>query len=237
MHRPKLIYLARRNPILEREQFVSRWRQHGDLGMSMPRWKNVWRYVHCDVLPEADNAPGVDHGHDGVGLVWHRSPETRRAHREDTSSQAVMENDERETFAEMVQDFCALYEEFPVVDCGESEGFKIFRFLKRRENISADEFRDEWSRLCADLVLRSGDLRSRLKKYVQNHQSPPEGRGWGLGYDLVEELWFGSIEDAVRTQADIVANGPLSAAIERSVSDIVTVITNEVVLYQVPERD
>lgn len=46
---PKLIYLARRNPVLTREGFTAKWRQHGALGMSMPQWGNIRRYVHCDV--------------------------------------------------------------------------------------------------------------------------------------------------------------------------------------------
>ena len=58
MLRPKLIYLARRNPALTREAFVPRWPRHGALGMSLPRWRNIWRYVHCDVLAEGDGLPG-----------------------------------------------------------------------------------------------------------------------------------------------------------------------------------
>jgi hypothetical protein len=81
---PKLIYLARRNPGLTRAGFTARWRQHGALGMSMPRWINIRRYVHCDV--QQPGVPGIDETYDGVGLIWHRSPEARARHRADNSS-------------------------------------------------------------------------------------------------------------------------------------------------------
>lgn len=66
---PKLIYLAQRRPDLSREGFVTLWRQHGALGMSRPRWKNIARYAHCDVLDAGADIPGISNDYDGVGLI------------------------------------------------------------------------------------------------------------------------------------------------------------------------
>jgi NAD(P)-dependent dehydrogenase (short-subunit alcohol dehydrogenase family) len=66
---PKLIYLAKRNPGLSRPQFLKRWRRHGMLGMSLPRWKNISRYVHCDVLHPTTDAAALNDEYDGVARV------------------------------------------------------------------------------------------------------------------------------------------------------------------------
>ena len=210
--RPKLMYLARRNPALSREQFTPRWRQHGALGMSMPRWKNIWRYVHCDVIAG---------DYDGVGIVWHRSPDTRRAHREDTSSQAAMEADEVQTFDGLVGNFCALLEERQVL--AGSAPVKLIRFHQRPGEVR-DGFVADWAASQAEMLMRQPGVDGRLRAYVQNHALPSEsGRPWGLRYDYVEELWFDTIEAARDAELAL-----------RVGSDcVVAVLTNEVVLYQV----
>src|SRR5690242_5233128 len=95
--RPKLIYLARRHPSIAATDFTARWRRHGALGMSLPRWRNIWRYTQCDVVPWARAPLPSASEYDGVGLVWYRSAETRAAHVDD-ADRAVMARDELETF-------------------------------------------------------------------------------------------------------------------------------------------
>jgi hypothetical protein len=220
MIRPKLMYLARRNPTLSREQFTPRWRQHGALGMSMPRWKNIWRYVHCDVLPES----GSDY--DGVGIVWHKSPEARLAHRQDTSSQATMEADELQTFDQLVVNFCALMEEGAVKAPQPSAGFKLIRFATCRGQISRD---DLWASAKAHAnSLSATPVGRSMRGLTQNFALPSEtGRPWGLAYDYIEEIWFDSVDDAAYARAQLQSAFP-------DVCDgraHVAVITNEVVLY------
>lgn len=237
MCRPKLIYLARRSPALAREAFAARWRQHGALGMSMPRWKNVWRYTQCDVLSDADGVAGVDHRYDGVALIAQRSLEHRRAHFGDRSSQHVMEVDEAETFAERVANFCAPYDARLVFETGEEAGFKIFRFLQRSANISPYDFNGEWATQWQESVLRLPDFRSITSSYVQNHRAPVEGLSWGLDYDIVEELTFGSLAQAALVQERLIADSRLHEAMAWGVNRAVTVITNEVVLSGPPGKD
>jgi hypothetical protein len=220
MIRPKLMYLARRNPALSREQFTPRWRQHGALGMSMPRWKNIWRYVHCDVLPES----GSDY--DGVGIVWHKSPEARLAHRQDTSSQARMEADELQTFDQLVVNFCALMEERVVEEPQQSARIKLIRFATCQEPVSRGDLqasaRAHASNLSAMPVGRS------MRGLTQNFAMPSEsGRPWGLPYDYIEEIWFDSVQDAARARAEL--QGAFPGVCDGRAP--VAIITNEVVLY------
>lgn len=218
---PKLIYLARRNPALSREAFTRRWRQHGALGMSRPRWKNIARYVHGDVLDSDD--------HDGIGLIWHRSRAARAAHLADSDSRLQMERDEIETFAEPVVNVCLLAREYvllrPPRSSISSGGMadpaapvKLTRFLGTRGTADSTELR--W-RLEAEGIVLHG--------HVINLALPPERReAWGLRHACVEELWFASREDARR--AAVVA----AAAPGMQIGDI-TVLTRDVLLYEIQE--
>lgn len=223
---PKLLYLARRNPALTREQFTPRWRQHGALGMSMPRWKNIWRYAHCDVVADLSGDP---QGYDGVGIVWHKSPETRRAHREDSSSQGAMEADEVETFDQLVGNFCVLLQEREVMNDSGQAPFKLMRFGQRHAAITHDRMVEEFSPAYAAALLKAAGVEARVRAYVQNHAMPSEsGRPWGLRYDFIDELWFDSVDDA--RAAELAARQVAPSFVRETLR---VVLTNEVVLYQV----
>ena len=110
--RPKLIYFARRNPALDPAAFVARWQQHGRLGMSLPRWRNIWRYEQCDRMPGTSNDADDC---DGVALVWYRDHASRLAHGADEAGRAIMRTDESKTFAEPVAQVSLLTDESIVV--------------------------------------------------------------------------------------------------------------------------
>ena len=173
---PKLIYLTRRHPALDRTEFTARWRQHGRLGMSRPRWKNIARYVHCDIeLPSPDLRNILD-DYDGIGMIWHRSPTHRAAHLADATSRAEMEADEAETFATSIGQVCTVVREEIVQAPDAGAVWKLVRFAASPEASPVPSS-------CTGLVL--------------NRPLPPEtGNGWGLSCALIEEFWFASREAA-----------------------------------------
>ena len=179
--KPKLIYLARRQPTLTRDEFILRWRRHGALGMSLPRWTNVWRYTHNDISPEDRSR-----SYDGVGMVWHRSPEARLAHREDRTSQSAMERDELETFDDLIARSCALYREEVVVAPSLGKRTKVIRL---------------WE---GDPGTASGIANSACG-FVRNRRMPPQTAAWGLPYALIEELWFADAAAAMDALGDRLA--------------------------------
>ncbi len=193
---PKLIYLARRHPSFARNAWTARWRRHGALGMSLPRWKNVARYVHCDVLEPSPAQRAYLSDHDGVGLIWHRSLAHRDAHFADTSSQTVMEQDEAETFAGWIADRCLSAREEVFVPPPEG-GVKLVCFLWNVPGMVTP------ARACG---------------HVRNTPLPPvrEG-GWGLDCDLVEEFWFANPEDADAAARDMRLAAPSLAVLCREV--------------------
>jgi hypothetical protein len=201
---PKLIYLARRHPALTREQFVGRWRQHGALGMSLPRWRNIAHYVHCDVLD--------DSCYDAIGLIWHRSPNHRAAHIADTSSRLEMESDERATFARPIVQDCLIAREYVqrAPPTARPSAAKVFVFADAIDASAA-----------AQRHARIADLAYAPSVVLYNHALPPErGTAWGLRYASVEEYGFDDLPAAQR-----------AVAMLRSDSQALCVLTNEVTLY------
>jgi hypothetical protein len=219
-HQPKLVYLARRNPALSRQAFVDRWRRHGALGMSLPRWRNIARYVHCDVLEFPPATPGLDAGWDAVGMIWHRSPAARAAHLADTSSRATMERDEQETFAAPIVDTCMVAREHVCVGppAQAARAARLVRVFDARLEVA--QLGTESARL-AELLHAAGVA---LRGHVVDLPLPPErGTRWGLDVGRIEEAWFDDVATAIRAAA-VLAAAPVAPA-------RLTLLTNEVLLY------
>jgi hypothetical protein len=222
---PKLIYLTKRHPTLSREAFTRRWRQHGALGMSLPRWRNIARYVHCDVLRPQTPTADLDSGYDGVGLIWHRSPQARAAHVADTSSRLTMERDEAETFALPIVNSCLLAREVVLARRADAAGssVKLTCFIKALPSSAAQTLVRSRIDMAAELSARIAAGPGLRGGYVINAPLPaPNAAGWGLEADCVEEWWFDDERSAVRV-API-----LRRACE---GEIRIVLTNEVLLY------
>lgn len=169
---PKLIYLIRRHPAFARADWTPRWRQHGALGMSLPRWKNVARYVHGDVVePRADQRTYLA-DHDGVGQIWHRSLAHREAHFADTSSQATMVADEAETFADWIANHCLSAREEVMISPSEEARAKLMCFL--------------WG----------GDAPARPDRARGHVRNLPLPGSWGLDCASIEEFWFTREDEA-----------------------------------------
>jgi hypothetical protein len=238
--RPKLIYLTARHPSLAPPQFVARWRAHGALGMSLPRWRNIARYVHCDVLHDAPANAALDAGYDGVGLIWHRSPAARRAHLADTSSREQMEQDELATFARPIGEVCVVTAE-TVLEAPRTSGggAKLFRFAWPASRESAEPIRTAALASATRVRLIVRDLEPC--GHVVNVPLPPErGDRWGLDVAVVEELWFDSAAAAAMA-AQVLRDATAGDALVRggkahdATASEVLVVTNEVPLYELAE--
>ena len=228
----KYIYLARRHPLLDLGGFTERWRRHGALGMSMPRWANVRRYVQCDILAEAAPIPGICNGYDGVGMIWYHSLTARTSHTTDHASQAAMEADEAETFDEPVVNFGVLCAEEVARDLPGS-GLKLIRFIIRPKPVSVSEFDAAWDQH-TKAVLKFAEATGGLGRYVYNRTLPAERpEGWGLGVHGVEELWFNDM-DALKRWHSAIHAALDSAASEAPWAGTISVVTKEAVLYDKP---
>jgi hypothetical protein len=103
---PKLIYFAERHPDVGPSAFQARWREHGALGMRLPRWRNVLRYTQCDRIDAQFDMPG-ELACDGVATVVFRGEAERLAHIADPDGH-LTKADEAQTFAKPVRDVSVL---------------------------------------------------------------------------------------------------------------------------------
>ena len=232
---PKLIYFAERRPDMDRGAFRARWRAHARLGMSMPRWRNIHRYVHCDALPLAEPGPGPEPQLpalrcDGVAMVWYRDEAHRLKHIADTSAGPVLKRDELETFARPVRDFAILTDEHLLLPFG-GERRKLFLKVRRNPQIGSGAFRAWWRETAgpqiAALLTESGAGRG----YAQNHARPAAGAGGEPLCDCVDEI---AAADAARV--DALAAGPVRRidGFGEHVRGFEGVWTEETVLYPPP---
>src|SRR5579883_950386 len=151
--RPKLIYLARRHGSIAVDRFTPRWRQHGRLGMSLPRWRNIWRYAQCDALPWPAAPLPLAADYDGVGLVWYRSLAARVAHVDD-GDRAIMASDELETFDRPVRERSFVASE-RVFRPAPPDAVKLFCFLFARRDVAPDEVARDLAETRAQLLSRA----------------------------------------------------------------------------------
>ena len=164
---PKLIYFAERRNEMDATAFRARWRQHARLGMSMPRWRNIQRYVHCDAITVTDSLHPVDCC-DGVGIIWYRDEARRLKHVTDNSAAPLMKQDETEAFARPVREVALLADEFTLQACADARR-KLFLQIWREPGLALTEFRSWWlGEAGPELWQRLAEVKT-VQSYIQNH--------------------------------------------------------------------
>ena len=220
---PKLIYLTKRKPSLSEEAWTPRWRQHGALGMSRPRWRNISRYTQSDMVRNPPAELGASTAYDGIGIVWHRSPAHRAQHILDRSSSDTMVRDEYETFAEVIVNVMLIGAE-DILRTPPDGGLKLAAFLTRPAGTTREAFGASVRAALAGAL--DGPLGEALGVAVTLPLPPERDGRWGLDVDAVVELWFADEAAAVRARTEALF-GALGG--ER-----IVVLTNEVLLHNKP---
>lgn len=227
---PKRLYLARRKPTFTREQFISRWRIHGELAMSFmakQNWENVTAYIHFDPVREAAGVAGASDDYDAIGWIRFKDIEARRRHAQFTEARTVLEPDEDEFFSARVNTTGMVSYEVTLRD-GPPNGLTKFNFLKRKDGVSVAEFTRHWRNDHAQLTL---DTASSMHRYAQNYPLPPEkGNAWGMNCDVVEECWFANL-DELKAAHDAPAMRTVERNRDRFTRECVVVIARPTVLY------
>ena len=218
---------------MDREAFRARWREHARLGMSMPRWRNIHRYVHCDAVAMPEPAPGPQLPAarcDGVAMVWYRDEAHRLKHIADTSAGPVLKRDERETFVRPVRDFAVLTVEHLLLPF-DGERRKLFLKVRRNPHVDRGEFRTWWREIAGPQIAALLTETGAGRGYAQNHARPAGRAGAEPLCDCVDEI---AAADAARVEA--LLTGPIReiAGFADRVRTLEGVWTEETVLYPTP---
>jgi hypothetical protein len=184
---PKLIYFAERRAHMDAAAFRARWREHARLGMSMPRWRNVRRYLHCDSVDTPDSLLPVAPC-DGVAIICYRDEARRLRHIGDRSAVPLMKADEAETFARPVREVALLADEF-IFEPGGAATSKLFLRFWRQADAAPAEFRAWWLQDAGPEMSRRLASAGIDSSYVQNHaRLPNDGAPTPALCDSVDEF-------------------------------------------------
>lgn len=89
--------------------------------------------------------------------------------------------------------------------------FKQIVFMKKREDMSFDEFMDYYENQHAKLSAKMGrspsipNAQRYVRRYLKPEKNPVTGEVHDCGYDCLMEIWWNSREDFLNSQA-IIAN-------------------------------
>jgi hypothetical protein len=150
-----------------------------------------------------------------------------------------MESDENCTFREPVANFCLLATEAQRFTTGliTDNAVKLFRFLKCEDPSQRDRLSRKLSEQHRQLHARSIDARGWPIGSCVNTTLAPQSEGliaWGLAADCSEEFWFKDLDDLQSFRQHCDVNPTLSNLADCKIVSRIEVITNEVVLHDVP---
>jgi hypothetical protein len=192
----KVIYLARRNPALTREEFAQRWKKHAAVvGAGAPDALTEIRAARYCLASGAQE-------YDGVGLLSLASLNSIPSMHGALVGTEVSLADELRTFSTYVKDF-AVYCSEEVVRDTPPTSHVLLHFVRRSETIQPTTFAAAWRDHARHL---EQSLEGVLRRQVLNHVIAPAPPG--CGFDGVHELWCDSSTAAADINTELVRLRP-----------------------------
>jgi uncharacterized protein (TIGR02118 family) len=72
---------------------------------------------------------------------------------------------------------------------------KLIVAVRKRPDMSVEEFQDHWRTRHADLVRNSPATAKYIRKYIQCHTMPVQYEQGEVAFDGTAELWFDNVAD------------------------------------------
>lgn len=189
----KAIYLANRNPTLSRAAFRERWLRHPRI-MSVLGDARIDAAIvsgrYCLATDRSGVLPHATDEHDGVALLSLASPASIPSFDATLTQNDIAYADELRTFARPVEQ-ALLYTASELLQGGDETEVVVLQLGRRQAAVTPEEH------LRAADEAQAGDVGERaarlgVRRWVRNVRIAPAPRG--MGYDVVSELWFDSID-------------------------------------------
>ena len=190
----KLIYLAKRNPAIAKEDFPEAWRSHSQLASKfVSSLGSHFRSVRqCIKIWEEKLPESFQNEHDGSAILEMKSYEDMQAARSHPRSQDEMKTDEVRVFADYVEKWTMPCEGHILLDRGAGE-FVLLSFLMKRSDLDIDQFFQQLKSDCENLAQLpgSGEQITRLvvNKVIELRDPPYD-------FSAIVEIWFANLDDA-----------------------------------------
>jgi hypothetical protein len=190
-------------------EFLDYWRtQHGPLVAGMPAfWRHYERYIQNHVRPP--KRPGQPPpAYTGVAEFWERelTEAPRRFHQETIYREQVRPDELK--FVDVADAAIVQAKEHVMLD-GPRAKVKFMSFMRRRPDVTHEQFLRQWHDVPAPLVASTQGFWKHVRRYVQNHCIEGSTRGYadkggGPGGEItaIAELWFDSVDDYKAAAAD-----------------------------------
>lgn len=189
----KRIYVVDRNPALQHHEFGPRWKVHSELAQHFPELVHQYpRLAYCATLKDDAGIPGASRARDGVGMLWLRSRDLLSTQPVDPAMRPTMQADEMRVFTGLVMNSMLTVDESVLKD-GRGARFCLISFLRAQPGLGPEKFIQSWRRQ-ADALLEAAEFSSLVKRHVINAAF---GKA-SFDADGMAEMWFDSVEDAVR---------------------------------------
>lgn len=212
----KLICFIRRRLDLDVPAFQKHWREgHGPLIESLPKLRrHLVRYeqnhrLAADYARDAATGDGVGHsgatvsGYDGSTIMWFESMKEYNAFAGEPDYAEWIAPDEAK-FMDRAQTLFFFTEKEEIKFGGDNEStpepasqasVKLLALLRRRADLTPEQFHAHWSGPHAKLFTDSPALRENILRYQQNHRFADDyTRDPGLTWDGLAEQWYASME-------------------------------------------
>jgi uncharacterized protein (TIGR02118 family) len=194
--------LIKRRADLSRAEMQHYWRNvHGPLVAGVENyWNFTERYIQNHPLEiETDRVPLPQY--DGVMETWQRERANPDLLFADTPEYRQIMLPDEFNFLDRSACISMVAEANPILE-GPREGIKLLSFIKRRPDITQEQFVHHWRDIHAPLIEGPGGVASFFVRYVQHYVVPGtekciDGSPSPHGFSGVLELWFRSIEDMI----------------------------------------
>jgi hypothetical protein len=201
----KLIYLARRNPSVNRAQWPDHWLSHATFA-------NQFAFIANDIVyscyanridqptleGRAVDIPGLSQDHDGVAVGVSHTVETLQGGGFSKEERALIDQDELRVFDMLTPEF-SYYCTERVLKAGKYGEYGLIRFLARKGDVSRDDFRAWFDGDFAEAAGRTID--ASVVRYA--HDTPIHDPLPRFPFDAITDCWFDSEDHAVRAALDL----------------------------------
>jgi hypothetical protein len=196
----KLIYLARRNLSVRREDWPETWRSHAAFANRFAFVANDITYsCYCNRIdnPMLDGQPisldCLSGRHDGVALGVSRTVETLQGGGFSPEERALIDQDELRVFDMLTPNFSFYCTETVLID-GKYGEYGIFQFMARKPHLSRAEF-DAKLAGYAPMAQRAVEDLGTATRYAHDH--PIHDPLPLFPFDAISDCWFATEQDAM----------------------------------------
>jgi hypothetical protein len=189
-----MLYLARRAPTVAWDEWPRTWKSHAIFASQFPAMSGTIDWVRYTTRVD-DPALGdlsVSSEYDGVSVVEAPEIDTLYGRGFSPEQRALIDQDELRVFDRHTPQF-SFYCTATRVLAGPLGEAAIFRFLRRKADVSRDAFerhlQGEHARLCAEAADTLGAQRWVLNMTID--APPPD-----LPFEAIDECWFATVHRA-----------------------------------------